>query len=80
MKKLFGCTGDGACACERDGNGRGQRVHQGWLVGGTAGHFAGHHGILGAAAGCVIGRHEASKAARRNRDDLQRRSTTGVRY
>jgi hypothetical protein len=30
---------------------------KGAVVGGTAGHFAGHHGILGAAAGCVIGRH-----------------------
>jgi hypothetical protein len=25
--------------------------------------LAGHHGILGAAAGCVIGRHEANKRA-----------------
>jgi len=39
-------------------------------VGGTAGHFAGHHGVLGAAAGCVIGRHEANKRAK-----LQRRQT-----
>ena len=27
----------------------------------TAGHFAGHHGLLGAAAGCVTGRHEANR-------------------
>ena len=32
---------------------------KGAVVGGTAGHFAGHHGILGAAAGCVIGRHRS---------------------
>jgi hypothetical protein len=32
--------------------------------------FAGHHGVLGAAAGCVIGRHEANKRAK-----LQRRQT-----
>jgi hypothetical protein len=31
------------------------------LIGGIAGHFAGHHGLLGAAAGCVIGRHEANR-------------------
>ena len=37
---------------------------KGAVVGGTAGHFAGRHGILGAAAGCVIGRHEANKRAR----------------
>jgi hypothetical protein len=34
---------------------------KGTLIGGTAGHFAGHHGLLGAAAGCVIGRHEANR-------------------
>jgi outer membrane lipoprotein SlyB len=36
---------------------------KGAAVGGAAGHLAGHHGILGAAAGCVIGRHEANKRA-----------------
>jgi hypothetical protein len=30
-------------------------------VGGVAGHMAGH-GKLGAAAGCVVGHHEANKA------------------
>jgi len=30
-------------------------------VGGVAGHYAGHHGLLGAAAGCAIGRREARK-------------------
>jgi hypothetical protein len=37
---------------------------KGAVVGGTAGHFAGHHGVIGAAAGCIIGRHEANKRAR----------------
>ena len=37
---------------------------KGAAVGGGAGHFAGHHGLLGAGAGCVIGRHEANKHAR----------------
>ena len=27
----------------------------------AAGHFAGHHGLLGAVAGCAIGHHEANK-------------------
>jgi hypothetical protein len=36
------------------------------LVGGTVGHFAGHHGVLGALAGCAIGHHEANKRARPN--------------
>ena len=34
---------------------------KGAIVGGLAGHVAGH-GKVGAAAGCVIGRHEANKA------------------
>jgi len=33
---------------------------KGAIVGGIAGHMAGH-GKLGAAAGCVIGHHEANK-------------------
>jgi hypothetical protein len=35
---------------------------KGAIVGGVAGHMAGH-GKLGAAAGCVIGHHEANKPA-----------------
>jgi hypothetical protein len=34
---------------------------KGTIVGGVAGHMAGH-GKLGAAAGCVVGHHEANKA------------------
>ena len=34
---------------------------KGGVVGGVAGHYAGHHGALGAAAGCLIGSHEAKK-------------------
>ncbi len=30
---------------------------------GVAGHYTVHHGLLGAAAGCIIGRHEARKRA-----------------
>ena len=33
---------------------------KGAIVGGIAGHMAGH-GKLGAAAGCVVGHHEANK-------------------
>ena len=33
---------------------------KGAIVGGVAGHVAGH-GKLGAAAGCIIGHHEANK-------------------
>jgi hypothetical protein len=34
---------------------------RGAVAGGVLGHLAGHHGVLGAAAGCVYGRHEANK-------------------
>ena len=37
---------------------------KGALVGGTAGHFVGHHGLLGAMAGCAIGHHQAAKRER----------------
>jgi hypothetical protein len=37
---------------------------KGAAVGGVAGHLAGHHGVLGAGAGCIIGRHEANKHVR----------------
>ena len=37
---------------------------KGALVGGTAGHFVGHHGLLGAMAGCAIGHHRAAKRER----------------
>jgi uncharacterized protein YcfJ len=36
----------------------------GAVMGGAAGHLMGHHTLLGAGAGCLIGRHEANKAAR----------------
>ena len=34
---------------------------KGAAVGGVAGHYVGHHGWLGAAAGCLVGRHQANK-------------------
>ena len=39
---------------------------KGALIGGTVGHFTGHHGVIGALAGCAIGRHEANKRAQPN--------------
>jgi hypothetical protein len=40
---------------------------KGAAVGGVAGHVAGHHGFIGAAGGCVIGRHEANKKDKADR-------------
>lgn len=34
----------------------------GAAVGGVAGHVAGGHGVLGAAAGCAVGHHNKVKA------------------
>lgn len=34
---------------------------KGAAVGGIGGHLAGHHGLIGAAAGCAIGHHMANK-------------------
>jgi len=50
---------------------------KGALVGGVAGHYTVRHGWLGAAAGCVIGRHEANRRARlqqtqQNQQDRQK--------
>jgi hypothetical protein len=50
---------------------------KGALMGGAVGHYTAHHGLLGAAAGCLIGRHEAHKRERdqaRQRDDSQNTS------
>jgi hypothetical protein len=43
---------------------------KGAAVGGVAGHMAGH-GVMGAAAGCAIGHHEAAKRERRDQQDQQ---------
>lgn len=32
----------------------------GAAVGGVAGHFAGHHGLIGAGIGCWVGHHRAA--------------------
>lgn len=44
---------------------------KGAAVGGVAGHMAGHHGVLGAGAGCIVGHHEAAKHARQNAQPQQ---------
>ena len=65
------CLALGASAADAKG------CLKGAAVGGAAGHYAGHHGFLGAAAGCVIGRHEANKAERQQRLQQQQPQTTG---
>lgn len=64
MRSMIGCCAAilfvAAMASPADARG----CLKGAVVGGTAGHFAGHHGLLGAAAGCVIGRHRANEQSR----------------
>ncbi len=45
---------------------------KGALIGGVAGHYTVHHGLLGATAGCIIGRHEAKKRAQMERERTRR--------
>ena len=44
---------------------------KGAVVGGVAGHVAGHHGVLGAAAGCVVGHHLAKKKQQQEKQQQQ---------
>jgi hypothetical protein len=70
MKAIIGCAVAAlALAFTVPANAKG--CLKGALIGGAAGHYASHHGLLGAAAGCVVGRHEANRRAR-----MERQSTT----
>ena len=44
---------------------------KGAAVGGVGGHFLGHHALLGAGVGSVIGHHEAAKHARERARERQ---------
>ena len=59
MKQLLICTAIFGLALSPAAQAEG--CIKGAIVGGVAGHMAGH-GKVGAAAGCVIGHHEANKA------------------
>ena len=37
---------------------------KGAVIGGIGGHVAGKHGVIGAAAGCLVGRHMEKKKER----------------
>jgi hypothetical protein len=49
---------------------------KGAAVGGVARHYAGHHGVVGAGAGCVVGHHEATKHAREKAQQQQQGSSS----
>jgi phage tail tape-measure protein len=44
---------------------------KGAIVGGIAGHYANHHGLIGAATGCLVGRHLAKKHQQELREQQQ---------
>jgi hypothetical protein len=51
---------------------------KGAAVGGVAGHMAGHHGVLGAAAGCLYGRHRAKEQERQQHGQTTDIGQTGM--
>lgn len=44
----------------------------GAAVGGVAGHFAGHHGLVGAGIGCAVGHHRTVVRERERAHDYDR--------
>src|ERR1700755_2392294 len=60
MKWMFAAVFAAAIAIASAPGAEAKGCIKGAIVGGAAGHMAGH-GKLGAAAGCVVGRHEANK-------------------
>jgi hypothetical protein len=49
---------------------------KGAAVGGVVGHVAGHHAVLGAAAGCMVGHHQAAVRDREAAQAAKRPSNT----
>jgi hypothetical protein len=45
------------------------------VVGGVAGHYAGHHAVLGAMAGCAVGHHRASQRDKEEKEHQQHPGT-----
>lgn len=73
MKQVLGCAAILAVVMGMNVSAEAKGCIKGALIGGVAGHFAGHHGALGAAAGCVVGHHEANKPPRRTQNTQQQR-------
>jgi hypothetical protein len=44
---------------------------KGAIAGGLAGHYAHRHGLMGAAAGCVIGHHMAKEREKAEKEHAQ---------
>ena len=61
MKAILGCTALALAIAMATLPANAKGCIKGAIIRGAAGHVAGHHGLMGAAAGCVIGHHEAKK-------------------
>jgi len=68
MKNFLGCAALAFAIALTAASAQAKGCLKGAAVGGVAGHVAGHHVFLGAAAGCVIGHHEASKNEKKNQN------------
>jgi hypothetical protein len=64
MKSFLTCAVLALALTGATGTAEAKGCIKGALVGGVAGHMAHHHGVLGAAAGCIIGHHMAAKKAK----------------
>ena len=64
MKSIIAFTGLAISILAMSGPADAKGCLKGAIVGGAVGHYTAHHGLLGAAAGCLIGRHEAAKRER----------------
>jgi hypothetical protein len=64
MKTAFAALAVAAIALASTSSADAKGCIKGAIIGGVAGHYAGHHGALGAAAGCLYGRHRANEQDR----------------
>lgn len=61
MKLKIALCAAASCLALVSGTSQAAGCLKGAAVGGVGGHFAGHHGLIGAAAGCAVGHHMANK-------------------
>jgi hypothetical protein len=71
MRNFLGCAALAFAIALTTASAEAKGCIKGAVVGGVAGHVAGHHGFLGAAAGCVIGHHEANRHEKKNQSQNQ---------
>jgi hypothetical protein len=78
MKTPFAVIAVAALALAASSTAEAKGCLKGAAVGGVAGHMAGHHGLLGAAAGCLYGRHRAKEQERQQHGQTTDIGQTGM--